>query len=106
MYCYKCQSKIELPNNKIGFRAFCENCLADLHVCKNCKHYMVGKPNDCNVPNIEFVADKEKNNFCEEFEIKTDKKDQFKAKKDVSNRLFKEADEEKENKKFDSFFKD
>lgn len=106
MHCYKCKAKLDLPSKKIGFRQTCPTCLADLHVCKNCKHYMIGKPNDCNVPNTEYVSDREKNNFCEDFEIKSDEKNHFDktTKKDVSKKLFKDSDEDDKDKSFDSLF--
>lgn len=107
MQCYKCNSELNLPNNKIGFRQTCPNCLVDLHVCKNCRHYMVGKPNDCNVPNTEFVSDREKNNFCEDFEIKVFSKEEKKSKKDISKKLFKDSEDDNgEKKDFNSLFKD
>ncbi len=90
VHCYKCKSKLDLPNKKIGFRQTCQVCFADLHVCKNCKHYCIGKPNDCNVPNTEFVSDKEKNNFCEDFEINQKVDTQNKTKEDISKKLFKD----------------
>lgn len=93
MYCYKCNKKLDLPSKKIGFRQTCPICFADLHVCKNCKHYLIGKPNDCNVPNTEYVSDREKNNFCEDFEIKNTLDIQTKTKEDILKRLFKDSDQ-------------
>ena len=52
---------------KIGFRAVCIHCDADLHVCANCKYYCPGKPNDCLVPGTDYVKDRERANLCEEF---------------------------------------
>lgn len=106
MYCYKCKNKLDLPSKKIGFRQTCLFCETDLHVCKNCKYYMIGKPNDCRVPNTEFVSDKEKYNFCEEFEFKEKLENQdTKTTKDISKKLFKDNDDFQE-RSFDSFFKD
>jgi hypothetical protein len=108
MLCFKCKNKLNLPN-KIGFKETCPFCEADLHVCKNCKYYMPGKPNDCNVPNTEFVSDKEKYNFCEEFKFnkKINTQSNIKTKKDISKKLFKDSDDNDfENNSFDSLFKD
>jgi hypothetical protein len=70
MKCWVCGALIEMPlNGKISFRATCEKCNADLHCCKNCKFYKVGKPNDCLIPGTEFIADREKNNYCEDFSM-------------------------------------
>lgn len=106
MFCYKCKSKLDLVNKKISFRQTCPVCFADLHVCLNCKHYAIGKPNNCNVPNTEFVADRGKNNFCEDFEIKNCDNSNTKTKKDVSKKLFKDDDDDSDRKSFDSLFKD
>ena len=104
MQCYKCKNKLDFANKKIGFKYTCPFCETDLHVCKNCKYYEVGKPNDCIVPNTEYVNDREKNNFCEDFVfIKKLDDPSFKTRKDVSKKLFKDDDDE--NKSFDSLFK-
>ena len=52
---------------KIGFRAACPHCSSDQHVCKNCRYYSPGKPNDCLVPGTEPIRDREASNLCEEF---------------------------------------
>ena len=61
---------------KIGFRAVCIHCDVDLHVCKNCRYYSPGKPNDCIVPGTESIQDRERSNLCEEFKPKTVLEDQ------------------------------
>jgi hypothetical protein len=105
MHCYKCRKKLNLPS-KIGFKETCPFCDYDLHVCKNCKHYIIGKPNDCNILNIEFVQDKEKNNYCEEFSFKADvDKTINKSKTEISKKLFKDSDDDYNDKSFDSLFK-
>ena len=68
--CWKCLREIDV-GRKVSFRAACLHCQADLHVCKNCRFYCPGKPNDCLVPGTEYVRDREAANFCEEFAIKT-----------------------------------
>lgn len=67
--CWKCNREMDV-GSKIYFRAVCPLCGIDLHVCKNCRFYSPGKPNDCSVPGTEFVCDREAANFCEEFSIK------------------------------------
>ena len=108
MYCFKCKKQLDLPNKKIGFRDMCNFCEADLHVCKNCRHYIVGKPNNCNVPNTEYLSDREKFNFCEDFSKKENlEKDETKSKKDIENKLFKDSDDDSdESQGFDSLFKE
>ncbi|HSX26681.1 MAG TPA: hypothetical protein VLE89_06715 [Chlamydiales bacterium] len=85
MNCWKCAKAI--PEGKIGFRAVCPHCDTDLHVCKNCRYYSPGKPNDCAVPGTEYIRDREANNFCEEFKVKLDME---KPPKNNFNSLFKE----------------
>ena len=108
MYCYKCKNKLDLPSKKKGFKDICSFCEADLHVCKNCRHYLVGKPNDCNVLTLDFVSDKEKYNFCEDFLFKeTLEEENNKTKKDISKKLFKDDDDDDlKDTSFDSLFKD
>ena len=67
LQCWKCHKVVsELPI-KVGFRAQCQHCEADLHVCMGCRYYAPGKPNDCAVPGTEWIKDREAMNFCEEF---------------------------------------
>ncbi|MBN2479542.1 MAG: hypothetical protein JXA94_04880 [Parachlamydiales bacterium] len=108
MICHKCSNKLDLQG-KIGFKDICPICESDLHVCKNCRHYIIGKPNDCNVPNTEYVADREKYNFCEDFSFKNDsnnlKKTSFK--KDIEKNLFKDVkNEDDDQSSFEDLFKD
>jgi hypothetical protein len=85
MDCWKCNKAIAEGMVKIGFRAVCNHCGVDLHVCVNCRYYAPGKPNDCAVPGTEYIRDREAYNFCEEFKPKisgqpppsTDKKKGF-----------------------------
>jgi len=107
MFCHKCKNKLDLPNKKVGFKEVCQYCSSDLHVCKNCKFYCVGKPNDCSVLNTEFVEDKEKFNYCEEFFFKDDIEEKNnKSAKDVSSKLFKDSNNALEKKSFKDLFKD
>jgi hypothetical protein len=87
--CWKCnKTLIDLPR-KINFRAECPHCGADVHVCKNCRYYAPGKPNDCAVPGTEFIKDREAMNFCEEFAIKTESEKKPPSKTNF-NSLFKD----------------
>ena len=67
MRCFHCHKEYKLTLGKLGFRETCSQCGRDLHVCKNCRHYIPGKPNDCNVPGTEPIKDREIMNFCEDF---------------------------------------
>ena len=71
MDCWKCGKQAIDPMTRVGFRAACPHCEMDLHVCKNCRYYAPGKPNDCAVPGTEYIRDREAANFCEEFRPKS-----------------------------------
>ena len=66
VYCFKCAQLTE-ESGKVPFRAMCPKCGSDLHVCKTCRYYSPGKPNDCLVPGTDYVRDREASNLCEEF---------------------------------------
>jgi hypothetical protein len=68
--CFKCLKNLNDLGSKISFREACPYCGADVHTCKNCKYFYLGKPNDCLVPGTERVADREAFNFCEDFQRK------------------------------------
>ena len=102
MYCWKCNTKQKLEKNKVGFRDICSSCSFYLHACKNCKYYSPGKPNDCSFPNTEYVSDREKYNFCEEFSPIHQKLEK-KQSPDISLKLFGEDFDEK--KGFNDLFK-
>ena len=69
MRCWRCGSELE-EIGQIKFRSECSRCGSDQHVCVNCRHYAPGRANDCFVPDIEPVSDKEKRNFCDAFRVK------------------------------------
>lgn len=88
--CWYCGAELEeLPDKKITFRASCDKCGSWLHCCKNCKNYKPGLPNDCAIPGTDFIADREKNNFCEEFQVLIPKNSKNSPNlKDIEKRLF------------------
>jgi len=95
MNCYACGTPLpELSaGGKINFRTACDKCFADQHCCKNCTFYSPGKPNDCLVPGTDYIADREKNNFCEEFSVQLSPKSNPVRKDDAIkrfNNLFKD----------------
>ncbi len=64
--CGKCGGPLE--EGKPDFRALCPSCGAYLHACINCTFYDTRSHHECRASaTAEFVADKEKFNFCEEF---------------------------------------
>lgn len=69
LHCYKCNAPLGVE--KITFRTVCEKCLSDQHSCYACQHYFPGKPNDCAIPGTDPIYDRQKYNFCDEFDFGT-----------------------------------
>lgn len=87
--CYHCGKPLPpFDRNKVPFRETCSFCGADLHVCKNCRYYSPGRANDCLVPGTEYVADREKFNFCEEYSLLGKKSPEGPSKEDIEKKLF------------------
>jgi hypothetical protein len=100
-YCWKCRKVVSEVPIKIGFRAACPHCSSDLHVCKNCRYYALGKPNDCLVPGTEYIRDREAANFCEEFKPLI-----HSASTSIDERARRILGEPEKKKDFNSLFKD
>ena len=66
MICFKCHKETGLPL-PIGRRDECTQCSADAHVCKNCEFYDIKVYNECREPRAERVLEKERSNFCDQF---------------------------------------
>lgn len=91
MKCWHCGADLpDPPGGKLSFRATCDKCHFWLHCCKNCKNYKPGQPNDCLVPGTEYIADREANNFCDEFEVLGQAPAKKVDPKDVAKHLFKD----------------
>lgn len=94
--CHNCGAQIRLlPGQKIHRQETCVQCNADLHCCRNCRFFDPSKSNQCSEPQAEYVADKERANFCDYFEPRTTV--------DLVNRSASGAEDAR--KKFDSLFK-
>ncbi len=64
--CHGCGAQIE-SSEKILRTDECLRCGRDLRCCRNCRHYHRSAHNQCLEPVAEWVADKEKANFCDYF---------------------------------------
>lgn len=69
-FCHKCAAPWESDKRQPGFKETCTGCGAYLHCCKNCRFHTPSAPNQCYIPNTEYVADRKGLNFCEEFEFR------------------------------------
>jgi len=103
MDCWNCKKIVSEAPIKIGFRAACPHCNSDLHVCKNCRYYSPGKPNDCLVPGTEPIRDREASNLCEEFRPLVPSQPQPNGSGERARKLLGEPEKKKD---FKSLFKD
>ena len=51
----------------LGRRDNCPNCGRDAKICFNCKFYSANVYHECEESNADFVADKDRGNFCDYF---------------------------------------
>jgi len=68
--CWKCGAAIGHLPFPLGRMSKCEQCKADLHVCKLCKFYDKTRSNQCQEPVADLVTDKQRSNFCGYFQPK------------------------------------
>ena len=66
--CYGCGAEID-SGVKVRRADECPGCERDLRCCRNCRHYHPSAHNQCLEPVAEWVAEKEKGNFCDYFEF-------------------------------------
>ena len=67
--CFKCGAKWVSEARRPAFKEICESCTAYLHCCKNCRFHDWSAHNECRVGTTEWVADRVRANYCEEFEF-------------------------------------
>lgn len=66
MICGSCKKEVPVLE-KVGFRAECPHCEADLHICLLCKFYDPSVYNECQETSADRVVEKDRSNFCEYF---------------------------------------
>ncbi|OGT91801.1 MAG: hypothetical protein A2286_14465 [Gammaproteobacteria bacterium RIFOXYA12_FULL_61_12] len=64
--CWSCGHK--LVRSDYGRESLCLACGKPAHVCRNCRWFAPGRPNDCFEPMVERILDKTRANFCGYFE--------------------------------------
>ena len=65
--CFNCQNKTVFQGT-VGRREECSKCRSDLHCCKNCKFFDPKAYNQCREPVAEVVKEKDRANYCDNFE--------------------------------------
>ncbi|MDI6785014.1 MAG: hypothetical protein QME64_13090 [bacterium] len=84
--CYKCgEPYLEL--NPFSFQTICTKCHSYPHCCFNCRLYDPNASNKCKSPTAEWVIDREKYNYCDEFEFAESKSDTKSSKEDTKTKL-------------------
>ena len=66
--CWKCGADLKDVPQPLGRRAECPGCGADLHVCRQCRHFDTGKAKQCRELAVDEIKDKTRANFCEWFQ--------------------------------------
>jgi hypothetical protein len=64
--CFECGTEVVAAQTP-GRRDECLKCGADLHVCRNCKHYDPHAYNECRESAADVVREKDRSNFCDFF---------------------------------------
>ena len=64
--CHACGAEVS-KEGKLFRTDECASCGRDLRCCRNCRHFSPTAHNQCLEPVAEWVADKERANFCEYF---------------------------------------
>ena len=84
--CHNCGAAWVSEQRFPGRTEKCMKCEYDLHCCLNCNLYDTRAPNQCKTPTTELVLDKERANFCDEFEFAEDKGPQERGDEDEKSR--------------------
>ena len=83
--CQFCGGTLE-PRKPVPRDEECPSCHRDVHCCRQCLHFDPTKNNSCNEPQADWVAEKDRRNFCDYFQIslrpakKKDMKEDLEAK--------------------------
>jgi ribosome-binding protein aMBF1 (putative translation factor) len=64
--CFNCSTVMGFPGLP-GRRDECQKCGADVHVCRNCRHFDRSAYNECRETSADVVREKDRSNFCDFF---------------------------------------
>jgi len=66
--CFQCGQELAADQNVMR-EDECPHCSADLHCCRNCRFHDPAVSNQCRETQADWVAEKDKANFCEFFAL-------------------------------------
>lgn len=69
--CWKCAASLNDLPQPLGRRAECPGCGAELHVCRQCRHFDPAKAKQCRERAADEVMNKTRANFCEWFQARS-----------------------------------
>lgn len=64
--CFQCGQDLA-ADQKVLREDECPHCSSDLHCCRNCRFHDPAVSNQCRETQADWVAEKDKANFCEFF---------------------------------------
>jgi len=88
--CPFCAAQLSV-SGRIPLKEECPKCTRDLHCCRACKHYDPALNNSCRETQAEWIADKDRPNFCDFFYL-AERPVKLKGKEDLTakwDQLFK-----------------
>lgn len=62
--CFQCGKELVFATVP-GRRDECPSCGADVHSCRNCRHYDKNAYNECREPQADVVKERDRANFCD-----------------------------------------
>jgi len=68
LVCWKCGASLAALSLPLSRTDECSSCRAELHVCRLCHFYDIGKAKSCAEPIADEVQDKTRGNFCGYFQ--------------------------------------
>lgn len=65
--CYRCGTSLAGFPLPLARQDVCPACRSELHVCRMCRHFDEGAPDQCLEEEADFVREKARANFCDWF---------------------------------------
>ncbi len=67
--CFHCRAPLPFTSKTTTRSDTCPSCGRDVRACRNCSFYDESVNNKCREPQAEWVAVKDRSNFCEYFTL-------------------------------------